>query len=72
MPFFSIILTTFNRSKQLRNANKSVLEQTYEDFDVTMVPLMIPLRFYNLLTIHRSFMIWRLIVAGRPCHETMK
>ena len=37
MPFFTIIIPTFNRSKKLKKAIQSVLNQTYKDFELLIV-----------------------------------
>jgi len=37
MPFFSIILPTYNRPEQLKRALKSVLNQTFEDYEVLVI-----------------------------------
>lgn len=36
-PFFSVIITTYNRPKKLIRAVQSVLEQTYRDFELIIV-----------------------------------
>ncbi|PKL35532.1 MAG: glycosyl transferase [Spirochaetae bacterium HGW-Spirochaetae-1] len=37
MPYFTIILPTFNRHEKTRNAIESVLSQTYRDFELVVV-----------------------------------
>lgn len=37
MPFFSIIIPTYNRKKLLKNTLESVFEQTYQDFEVIVI-----------------------------------
>lgn len=36
-PFFSVIITTYNRPKKLIRAVQSVLDQTYKDFELIIV-----------------------------------
>jgi len=37
MPFFSIIIPTYNRSEKLKNTITSVLNQTFEDFELLIM-----------------------------------
>ena len=37
MPFFSVVIPTFNQSNFLDNAIKSVLDQSFEDFEIIII-----------------------------------
>ena len=37
MPFYSVVIPTFNQAKYLNKAMRSVLNQTYKDFEVIIV-----------------------------------
>ena len=37
LPFFTVVIPTYNRSKLLKGAIQSVLKQTYENFELIVV-----------------------------------
>lgn len=61
MPFFSIIIPTFNSAKTLDVALKSILQQTYTDFEIL---LMDGLSTDNTLEIAKSYNDQRIIISS--------